>query len=327
MLHIYRNILALASALALSASSLSPAQAQDQNLFTPSASGVQVSPVVDDFIINAGETLERSIEINSLTNNTSSYFPIVLDFQADPDTGDPIFFNPGQRFTSYAMSSWIKFEEEQLSIGPGESRTVRYTINAPRSATPGGRYAAILFSTEKPTYDDDNNIVGVVGLIGTLALATVPGNMKESLLINEYTSPTSVFTPPADFSVTIGNNGTVHSRPKGGITIRNWSGKQVHYIPINDTNGAILPESQRSYEGSWEFGWSNIGRYTANLVLAYGANHSIAEMRTFYVIPYWLLILVGALIIGVITTLFMRRRPRREKKKQPPREPRRIVMG
>ncbi len=320
---IARSVAAVLAALFLT---VPGAFAQSLNLSNPDSVGIQVSPVVDDFEIQPGQTVEREMEISGLTQRSVTYFPIVMNFEADKTTGKPVFLSENERFSKYSLSTWVAFPQETITIEPGENEVLRYTVTAPSDATPGGHYGAILLSTEAPKFDEEGILVGVVGLIGTLALATVPGDITEQLIISEFTSPTLLFAPPANFSVTISNLGNVHLRPEGGITIRNWFGKQVKFLQINEGAGAILPESQRQFDNAWQFSWSAIGRYTANLSMNYGSGLSIAELRVFYIIPYWLLIVLAFIIAGIFAgKIIMAKRRKRELLQPPP--PRRIVMG
>jgi len=303
--------------------------AQTKNLTSKDAAGIQVSPVVDEFNISPSVVEKRSITIDGLTNNTLRYYPIVLNFEADKKTGEPVFLDDSERLSRYALSSWVSFNETSFTVGPGEKKVIDYTVTAPADASPGGHYGAVLFSTEKPKLNDEGVLVGVVGLIGTLVLATVPGDITEQLLVTEFISPAILFAPPANFKTVVGNNGNVHARVNGGITIRNWFGRQSTYLNVNESKNAILPESQRTYDNAWQFNWLAIGRYTANLSLQYGDNKSLAELRTFYVIPYWFILLVALLIIGFVGKKVWggRRRKTKHQPPSPPRPSRRIVMG
>lgn len=325
---ISRSIAAVLTALFLLTNGLSGAVfAQTRNLSSPDSVGIQVSPVIDDFEISAGQTTERQMEIAGLTKQTVTYFPIVMNFEADKETGKPVFFDNAERFSKYALSSWVSFPVETVTIEPGEKEILRYTVTAPNDASPGGHYGAVLLATKAPELNDEGILVGIVGLIGTLLLATVPGDLTEQLVVTNYITPTLLLAPPANFDVTISNLGNIHLRPVGGITIRNWFGNQTKYIPINESNGAILPESQRHFANSWQFSWSAIGRYTANLSLSYGAEKSVAELRVFYIIPYWFLIALAALIVLIIATIIMRRHRQKKQFEQASRPRRRVVMG
>jgi hypothetical protein len=323
----WRHIAGLLVALAVCLSPLSAA-GQAQNLNQGSA-GIQVTPVIDEFDIQPNEVITREITIDNLTRNSTTYYPLVMNFEANKETGEPVFISENERFAKYALSGWVTFRESSFVLAAGERKTISYTVNAPSDATPGGHYGAVLFSTEKPEFDENGIFVGVVGLIGTLVLATVPGDLIENLLVTSFKSPSILFAPPANFEVTVGNYGNVHLRPTGGITIRNWLGQQSTYLGVNDTQGAVLPESQRTFKSAWNFSWLAIGRYSANLSLSYGDGKSVAELRTFYIIPYWFIVLVGMLIAGYVANKFRRGRRQTAKKENapPPRPPRRIVMG
>lgn len=296
------------------------------NLSNEKSTGIQVTPVIEEFDINKGETLSKSIIINGLTKQTVTYYPLALNFVADEETGKPIFSDVSEKFSIFSLSEWISFDEKSFVLLPGEEKNISYTVTAPGDASPGGHYAAVLFSTEEPEFDESGNFVGVVGLIGTLVLSTVPGAITENLVLTEFISPTILFRPPADFLLKIGNNGNVHLRPEGGITIRNWFGEQVTFLEVNESDGAILPDSQRRFDSSWGFSWSAVGKYTANLSLSYGDGKSLAGLRTFYVIPYWLIITIAGIIILWLGKRYLHKRSQKQPP-QPTQPPRRRVMG
>lgn len=85
----------------------------------------------------------------TLVNNGPEAFTIYTwksDFVANGTDGTPKFIryselvNPDQQ-----LSSWITIDTDSFVIGPGESKTVNFTIDVPVDATPGWHYWAVFF--------------------------------------------------------------------------------------------------------------------------------------------------------------------------------------
>jgi hypothetical protein len=297
------------------------------------AAGITVTPVKDEFTVNPGSTVVRTVRVINPISQTITLYPRVMDFTTDNDKGQPVFYTPKDRTSTYALSQWVTFSKPFIRIAPNEEERFEVTITAPVNAEPGGHYGAILFSTEEPKLEEDVSQVGVVGLVGTLLLATVPGDITEKLLLEDFDAPVFLIRPPANFSVRISNVGNIHSKPVGEIKIRNWSGNVVQTLKVNEGNSNVLPESKRRFDNTWQFDWKTIGQFTASLALAYGSpEQQLAASRTFIVIPLWLIIAIIALIL-IITSLIVSRRLKRAKLKEyvnalppQPTKPRRIIQ-
>lgn len=300
------------------------------------AAGITVTPVKDEFVVSPGQSVTRTVRVINPITRSMTLYPRIMNFHTDNDGGKPVFFTEEEKYSTYALSSWATFSKPFLRIEPNEEEKFEVTITAPANAEPGGHYGAILFSTEEPKLDEDVSQIGVVGLVGTLLLATVPGDITEKLLLEDFDAPVFLISPPANFSARINNVGNIHSKPVGEIKIRNWSGNVVQTLKVNEGNSNVLPESKRRFDNTWEFDWKTIGKFTASLALTYGLpEQQLAASRTFIVIPLWLIIAIVALLL-IITTLIVTRRRKRAKLKEyvntippqqvQPRPPRRIIQ-
>jgi hypothetical protein len=281
-----------------------PAHSQNQK-----AGGITVTPVSDQFEITPGASVSRTIRVINPIASEITLYPRVLDFHTDNDQGLPQFYTVKDRSSPYAMSTWITFSKPFLRILPNEEERFEAIITAPQNADPGGHYAAVLFSTEPPKLDEDISQIGVVGLVGTLLLARIPGNVTEKLLLDDFTAPRFLISPPANFTARFSNVGNVHVQPQGEIKIRNWAGDVRTTLTVNEGWGNVLPSSKRRFENSWQFDWKALGKYTATLSAYYGnPEQQLSATRTFYIIPLWLIIAVIALLLLIIAWTIHRRR-------------------
>jgi hypothetical protein len=99
------------------------------------------------------------------------------------------------------------------------------------------------------------------------------------------------------------NDGTVHEKAKGAITISNTFGKTVGTLQVNERGGNILPDSIRRFEQGWP-AKQLFGRYTAKLDMTYADSRKISSTLVFWVIP-WRMVLLG--VIGLVALFFVLR--------------------
>ena len=202
-----------------------------------------------------------------------------------------------------------------LSIFSGSRKDIKFRINVPKDAEPGGHYAAIFATTQPPEED-----VGLGENTGVLLLVTVPGDIRENAELLEFSlaSGKKVYNrPPVEFLVRIKNEGNVHFKPLGEITINGWAGEKTA-VPANPKRGNVLPKSIRAFHPLWEgavekggfmqelkneWKYFGFGRYNAHLDMVWGSGDErfVGNVK-FWVIP-WRLIIVGLIVLIIILLL------------------------
>jgi len=277
--------------------------------------GITVSPITDEFTIKPGQVISREILVVNPTGKVATLYPVALDFNTDNDNGLPVFFPNENVNRGYSLSNWISFDRQFIRIADNEEEKVAVTISAPEDAEPGGHYGAVLFSTKKPELTETGKAkIGVVGLVGTLYLASVPGKIVDRLEIDSFSLPSIAFAPPIASKISFNNSGNIHQKPTGEITVKNWSGNQTTILGINEGKGNVLPNSRRSFEQSWNFpSLTSFGYYTYTATITYGENLNIlTATKKIFVLPYWVIILLLVVFMGVFYKIT------RQKKSSPP---------
>src|SRR5438046_10551227 len=80
------------------------------------------------------------------------------------------------------------------------------------------------------------------------------------------------------------NDGTVHLKPSGSITVRNIFGEEVARVALPEWN--VLPGAVRKFEATAGDGYW-LGRYTAEIDATYGQDrHIIQGSVKFWVVPW-----------------------------------------
>ncbi len=189
------------------------------------------------------------------------------------------------------LAEWLEITNEPVVLAPGESQSVPFTVRVPEDASPGGHFAAILVGTRPPDNDEALQIK-TSQIVTSLFFLRVAGDVVEDGMIREFRSSKNFYTTPqANFEVRFENKGNVHIQPQGEIKIKNMWGKERGVIPINHKThfGNVLPASIRKFEFSWkgELSPSDIGRYSAELALAYGTDQRkfVTSKTYFWVVP------------------------------------------
>lgn len=284
-------------------------------LATASAKALTLVPPSLEFATQPGQKIDTMVKVYNETTEAINVVASTAPFVAKDETGVPDF-----NFTDPVadLASWITLPAGPIGIQPGERVEIPVKVVIPSDAPPGGHYAGIFFETV-PTEETPGQ-VKLKQKLGTLLILRIEGQIRELAAIASFTvkNGATVTRLPTTFDLRIQNSGNVHIRPQGKITIKNLFGGETETLSLNDTNGAVLPNSIRMFDASWKktsdsdtrlgfFGelkqqWSNfaIGPYTATANLTYGTNgQSLVATAKVTVIP-WQLLLVELLVLVIV---------------------------
>lgn len=296
-----------------------------------------VSPPFFDFSLNPGDTVLDAVQLyNEDEMNPVTIYPVIQNFtySEGDEEGTPIFYSANEDRGGTALAKWVTAETTPITIGPLQRANVAFAINVPKDGVqPGGHFGGILFSTAPPS-DQEGSFIGVAANVGTLILVRVSGDVEDRASIAEFGFQTKKLWynyRPIDMFVRVENSGNTHLRPTGNVFIKNWYGRQVASIVVNEGFRSVLPSSIRRYEFGWNGNdgrtdaepdgfvaglgreWRNFGfgKYKAELYLTYGntAGNILAETREFTIWPWRLMIVggIGGVALLAVGWLLVRR--------------------
>jgi hypothetical protein len=110
-----------------------------------------VIPPKQEVLINPGEKFATSVKFVNQGDTPVTGALSVLDFIVTDDAGTPVFLdNPKVIGTTtipakYSAAKWIMIPQDTISISAKGNVAVPISIDVPKNAAPGGRYAAVLF--------------------------------------------------------------------------------------------------------------------------------------------------------------------------------------
>lgn len=289
--------------------------------------GIQVSPVVIDLNGEKGKDYTLKVTVTNITAGEMLLKSSVNDFVSDGETGQPKVILDENETTGYSLKSWVSVVPS-FTLQSKESRTISVGVDIPSNAEPGGHYGVVRFSGTAT--DDDSSQVALIGSVGVLLLTRVDGNITESLAVEDMNikkdgkDKSLVATGPVTIATRIKNDGNVHLKPIGTLTVKNMFGKVVGSYPFGSETKNVLPETTRVFEQEFDKKWM-FGRYSVDLQAAYGTKGEVLQSGTsFWAIPFSLIFF--ALALGVMLffglRFFLRRYNRRviRKHQQPTRK-------
>lgn len=262
-----------------------------------------VSPVRIEIDVAPGQEVTRAVEITNASSSTVGLSASAVDFEAAGDSGKPRFVRAGR--SEWSMSGWVRSAPNQFTLGAGETRKIEVGMRVPKDAEPGGRYAAVLFSSAPLP----GAKTAIVASVGTLVLLRVTGRTTEAGSAT-LDAPRLVDGPPVNFGVRFANDGNVHVKPAGSVKVSRLWGGPVANLRIGGEN--VLPHSARAFQASWK-DVPAFGAFVAEGALSYGTAGKNAPLgRTIFFVLPWRLLLAGIALfaLGILVSLLVRRKPR-----------------
>ena len=283
-----------------------------------------------DLVIQPGKSVTDQVTVNNLNNSEPLNLSLeIVDFGAQDETGTPALeLDPEADQTPWSLKPFIK-APTSLTVAPGESEVVKFTVTIPADQGAGSYYSAIRYSAE----GGDGGQVGLSASGATLVFTTVPGKTKESLITKKFGAYESkgttngsyrslfVSKQPSEMAFTLKNQGNVAEQPAGSILVKNMFGKQS--LVIKDANPksslaligqdrrfqVCMVEQKSDTDVTCKPASLTPGRYTASLSLFYGINgnqtQEIAATASFWYLPVWFLVVVGVVLLAIVIAGYM----------------------
>ncbi len=280
-----------------------------------------ISPSLIELSANPGDAVKATVKFTNISQGELLVKTQFNDFGAKNETGDPNIIFDDTDNSTHSLRTWIGTPQPFL-IKSKEAKTIDFTINVPKNAEPGGHYAVIRFSGNAPELEQTG--VALTASVGSLVLLTVSGDIQEKASVAEFYSATADFskrsffeTGPVSLVERVKNDGNVHLKPTGMVTVKDMFGHVISSSRVNGTAGdpkdgprSILPKSIRRFEQTFGANQLLFGRYEATMDLQYGSKGTkISSTTVFWVIPYTLIaiVLVGLIALGFFGRTALRR--------------------
>lgn len=166
--------------------------------------GMSVSPQIFELDVFPGESISQKIKVGNLSEVAMPITVRVVDFTAEENSGEMLFDEVSQD-PSIASRKWFEIENPDLILEPEERREVKFSINVPENAEPGGHYSIVIFEPRLPSFYFEPYelppgfeewtpapraipVVGVLFLLSVKTLSLEP-EIQQKLEIVEFSLP------------------------------------------------------------------------------------------------------------------------------------------
>lgn len=262
--------------------------------------GITVHPTNLDINLTPGSPQKGTIFLRNHTKQTIAIKTVLRNFTAQGEQGSVQITSAED--TPFSLASWIKVTPEKVDVSPNQEVAFTYTVTAPENAEPGGHFGSIIFATIPSSTVTGSAGSTVSQEIATLFLARIPGIVDERSTILSF-EPQKKFYEfgPVTFDLRVKDEGGVHIRPAGVVTIKSmWGAKNI--VGFEGLN--VLPGAIRKMPVVFNSTWL-VGKYSADLALTYGSkNTQLYASTEFFAFPWKL----GIAVLVILFILFFARK-------------------
>lgn len=299
-------------AVVIVAGFLAPATA----LAAPSPSAASISPAYQEIDVSQNAPQQSfTFKLTNKSNYAQRYDLSAVDFGTLDETGGVAFLgdNTTNFEQKYGLASWLTLEKTIVFADPGQTQTLRVTIENRESLAPGGHYGAILVKASPQDVSAEGDKVELQAVLSSLILVKKEGGLRYGLSLSGETDNANRLRLPSVINLRFQNSGNVHAVPRGLIRVVDPAGHEVARGVINTDSSFILPESFRRLQVATlplARAWLP-GRYRLAVQYRYdGSNQVTTWEKSFWLLPsdlVWTLAVV-ALALGGCIIWFLRRR-------------------
>ena len=282
-----------------------------------------VIPPKQEALVNPGEHFETSVKFLNQGDTPVTGTLSVEDFIVTDNQGTPVFLdNPQVVGTTqipekYSAAKWITIQQTSITIASKGNVSVPISINVPKNAAPGGRYAAVLFQpggslTLGSPESAQEQAIAI--RLASLLYLRVAGPITENATVTKFEGPGFLEYGPVSITSEITNDGDYHITPQGEVTMTDMFGRVIDKSTLEAKN--IFPGTAREYSNQLG-GKVMFGKFTINLLANYGdQGQLLTSSMTMWIFPWRvaLAIFLGVVIVVLIITLWFKRVVKKEEK-------------
>lgn len=246
----------------------------------PSKGVLSVAPNMVELVLKPGETYSGYVIADNLGSVPLSVDAYLGDWT---HTQSGLLFKDEINTHPRSLGKWMRLSPPQLTITPGGSKRVYYTVTVPPDPGLAGSYWGVLFIGQSPASalprpsvkepDRQFNLgLRILMRFAVVIYVTIAdtGVRKANFVSTQVKSDEGSLT----ISATLANEGNTYLRPPTWLELRDQTGMTVYSVDHRELT--VLPESKRDF--TFELRGLNLapGHYTALIIADYDGPNLIA---------------------------------------------------
>jgi len=272
---------------------------------TSNATGLRLEPTAVRINLEAGDRVERSLEIRNFDDQ-----PVGVEMSVRPywvmDADYQPIFSQNNYYTE--IVNWVSFDRENFEIPAKGKANAKYIVTVPDDPPRGGQYAAVFASVRR----EDEGALGRIDRLTHLVYTRVNGDTREEFEIKDMDLPWLVSDRKPEEKVLRGtarvvNTGNVDVEARQVLILRSLFFGSKLYERVDDK--VVLPETERNLALGYDEGQPVFGVFRAEYEVSVGT-----EMEQAFVIlviaPQWLMVLSAVVLIvgaGVLIVVLFKK--------------------
>lgn len=284
----------------------------DEHVSVSSGMDLTVSPTYFNLLLEPGETKTVFLKVRNNSSNNELLEFNLFKFAVNNNSYESTFIEEVSSEDEFL--SWVTFPKSEIVLA-GQTSTIKLLFNIPENAKFGYYYA---IGIKKSSNVFDNAVINGTAAVPLLVYVGKGSAIKELELVELKTSKYFYEYLPAEFDLTVKNNGNIHIAPFGDLYIDSFFKKDISRLDLNEGKSNVLPGTQRVYKVLWDdaflvlkddklkVNWDKlnkfrIGKYTAHALFIYNNGERDVPLSltySFWVFP-WKVILVLTIIFGL----------------------------
>jgi len=257
--------------------------------------GLQISPARQELHVDPGTTVDGDLVVANLTKQDLVITLFFREFTVTNANYDYAF-----QLSHY---DWIRIKQPEVTLKPGESRTIPYSLSPTADASPGGYYFTIFASSNLQSGGINSTIQAA-----SLQYVTVNGRLDKSTRLDKITLPNVLASPDITYGFDMTNTGnvyyTIYSTARLSNVFATTEGETAAHI--------VLPQKPRTMTGTLPAP-PYPGIYTATIGYRTDSGNFMTLSKPVLYLPLWGVVIgIGIVIVllrvGVVVFKRWRRR-------------------
>lgn len=258
--------------------------------------------------LDPGETYKSMLNIQNTGDQMLKYKITVEPYSVNDYSYDTQF---DQQSDYTLLANWIALNHSTGVLEAGESVDIPYTIKVPNDVPAGGQYAAIV--AEIVNEDQTQHGIMSYNSVAKTVYATINGDTNRTGSIDSNEINGVYFNAPVTATSVVNNTGNIHEDVTSTLEVFGlFDNKSIYSNAEKPDKHLVLPKTHRTNKVNWDDAPA-IGLFKVKQTVTFMGQSSVNE-KIVLICPLWLMILVGAVIVGLIIWIILRARERKAKK-------------